>query len=124
METVEIEKKLYAALISNNKLMDLLANADKSIFHLRAPSVYPALPFLVYSPISDVPNLHGDNKEFLHRVTFRVHIVHGDNDYFEIYSLLKNIMYDLGFIRVQATPFIDNNGVRNLITDFKIITGA
>lgn len=121
METVEIEERVYAELINNLTLMDLLANADKSILHYIAPSVYPELPFLVYRVISDVPNLHADNKEFLHRVTIRIHIVHGEKDYSQIYSEVKNIMQALGFTRVQATPFIDNNGKQNFIADFKII---
>ncbi len=124
METARLEEMVYSALKNNTELMELLANGESSIFHLKAPAVDPAFPYLVYTPISDVPNLFGDNKEFLHRVTIRIHIVTGDEDYFEPYSVVKNIMVDLGFTRLQATPFIDEHNIRMLIVDFKIITGG
>ena len=123
METVEIEEKLYEALTSNETLMDLLANADKSIFHYIAPEVFPELPILVYTPISDVPALYGDNQEQLHRVTMRIHIVHGEYDYSELYSEIKNIMQALGFTRQQTTTLIDD-GVKMLIIDFTIVIGG
>ena len=122
METSRLESEIYSALKNNSELMELLPTGESSIFHLQAPSVYPDLPFLVYSPISDVPVLHADNKEFLHRVTIRIHIVHGEKDYSQIYFLIKNIMQALGFTRVQATLFLDSNGKQNFIADFKIIT--
>ena len=124
METVEIEEKLYTALISNETLMDLLANADKSIFHYIAPEVFPELPLLVYSIDEDVPVVHGDNLEKLHRVTIRIHIVYGENDYSQIYSEIKNIMHALGFTRVNTTPYKSYDGVRMLVTDFEIILEA
>lgn len=124
METSRLEEMVYSALIKDTELMELLANRQSSIFHFKAPSIYPELPILVYSPISDVPILFGDNLEKLHRVTIRIHIVTGDGDYPEIYYKVKNIMSDLGFTRLQATPFIDDDKTRMLIVDFKIITGG
>lgn len=124
METVEIEEKLYTALTSNETLMDLLANADKSIFHLQAPEVFPELPLLVYAPISDTPIVHGDNLEELHRVTIRIHIVHGEKDYSQIYLLIKSIMADLGFTRINTTSYKSHDGIKMLITDFEIILEA
>lgn len=123
MTTSEIEENVYTALINNQTIMDLLANADKSIFHTKAPEVYPALPVLVYSAISDVPNLHGDNKEFMHRVTVRIHIITGNFDYFPIFEEIQNLMESLGFTRLQTTPFVDEKNINMLIADFKIITG-
>ena len=124
METSEIEEKVYTALKNNATITGLLANADKSIFHLQAPEVFPELPILVYTPISDVPALYGDNQEQLHRVTMRIHIVHGEYDYSELYSEIKNIMQALGFIRQQTTTLIDDDGVKMLIIDFKIVIGG
>ena len=124
METVEIEENVYAALKNNEILMDLLAKADESIFHLQAPEVFPDLPLLVYSPIDDTPILHGDNLEKLHSVTMRIHIVHGEYDYSQIYSEVKKIMQALDFTRVNTTPYKSHDGVQMLITDFEIITGG
>ena len=123
METSEIEEKVYTALKNNATITGLLANADKSIFHLQAPEVFPELPILVYTPISDVPALYGDNQEQLHRVTMRIHIVHGEYDYSELYSEIKNIMQALGFTRQQTTTLIDD-GVKMLIIDFTIVIGG
>ena len=124
MDTARLEEKIYTALKAEEQLMELLPKGESSIFRLQAPTVYPDLPFLVYSLLSDTPSLFADNKEYLHRTIFRLHIVTGDNDYSPLYSAVKNIMQALGFIRVSTTPFIDSDGVRMLIADFKILTGA
>ena len=123
MDTAQLEAEIYAALTSDETLMGFLPKGKESIFHLQAPSEYPDYPILVYTPISDVPVLHGDNAENLHRVTIRIHIITGEVDYSEIYAAVKRLMAGLGFTRVQATPFIDE-GKRMLITDFRIVTGG
>ena len=123
VETARLEAEIYAALIGDEELMGFLPKGEKSIFHLQAPSEYPDYPTLVYSPISDVPVLHGDNAENLHRVTIRIHIITGEVDYSEIYAAVKRLMTALGFTRVQATPFIDD-GKRMLVVDFKIVIGG
>ncbi len=123
MQTTELESTIYAAMTADENLMELLPNRESSIYHLQAPSVYPDLPIIVYSPISDVPVLHGDNSETLHRVTIRLHIVTGENDYSELYAVIKNLMAELGFTRVQSTPFRDEDGEFIMITDWKIILG-
>lgn len=122
METAQLEAEIYAALLGDETLMGFLPDGGKSIFHLQAPAVYPDYPILVYTPISDVPVLHGDNRENLHRVIIRIHII--AEDYTEIYAAVKRIMAALGFTRVQATPFIDADGRRILIADFKIVIGG
>ena len=124
METARLESELYSALIGDEELMGFLPKGEKSIFHLQAPSEYPDYPILVYTPISDVPVLHGDNAENLHRVTIRIHIITGEVDYSEIYAAVKRLMTALGFTRVQATPFIDADGKRMLVVDFKIVIGG
>lgn len=123
MDTARLEEQIYAALTEDAELMNLLPKGDKSIFHLQAPAEYPDYPILVYTPISDVPVLHGDNLEELHRVTIRIHIITGDVDYSDIYAAVKRLMTALGFTRVQATPFIDD-GKRMLVVDFKIVIGG
>lgn len=124
METAELEEQIYSNIINNGTLTGLLANADKSVFHYTAPEIFPDLPILVYSPIEDTPILHGDNLECLRRVTIRIHIVHGEHDYAQIYSEVKNIMRALGFTRRNATSYKSHDGVRMIITDFEIILGG
>ena len=123
METARLESEIYSAMTADSELMGFLPKGEKSIFHLQAPSEYPDYPILVYTPISDVPVLHGDNAENLHRVTIRIHIITGEVDYSEIYAAVKRLMTALGFTRVQATPFIDD-GKRMLVVDFKIVIGG
>ena len=121
MDTARLEEKIYTALKAEEQLMELLPKGESSIFHLQAPAVYPDYPILVYTPISDVPVLHGDNREKLHRVTVRIHII--AEDYSTLYSAVKRVMSELGFTRVQATPFIED-GKRILVADFKIVIGG
>jgi hypothetical protein len=124
MTTSEIEEIVYSAFTSNTDLMGLLPNGDKSIFHLQAPETYPELPVLVYSPNNDDPALHADNKEYLHRVIIRIHIVTRDGDYYAIDSKIRWIMADLDFIRLRGFPFTDSDGNKIWISDFKKITGV
>lgn len=123
METAQLEEKVYKALVNDNVLMGLLHNGESSVFHIRAPSIYPDYSILVYSVISDVPILHADNRETLHEVVIRIHIVTGENDYTQLYAAVKRVISELGFIRVQATPFIGLDGKFMMITDWKIILG-
>ncbi len=118
MTTPQLEETIYSALIADTILTDLLPKNNKSVFHLQAPSVYPEYPIIVYSPISDVPVLHGDNAEKLHRVTMRIHIVGGTP---AIYESIRRIMCDLGFTRTQTTQFLED-GRKIQAVDFKIIT--
>lgn len=124
MDTSQLEENIFSALISDSQLMELLPNSDCSIFHLKAPSVYPDYPIIVFSPISDVPILHGDNSENLRRITFRFHIISDNSSYPPIYNAVKRIMSDLGFSRVQSTPFLDEDNKFMLISDFKITIGV
>ena len=121
METSRLEEIVYSALINDSDLMGLLPMGESSIFHLQAPSVLPEYPILVYSPIDDTPILHGDNKEFMHRVTIRIHII--AENYSEIFLEIKRIMSNLRFTRLKSFPFIED-GKKMLITDFKKIVGA
>jgi len=124
METAELEEKIYSALVNDTELMDLLPDKEKSIFHLQAPSDdYPRNPIIVYTPISDVPVLAGDDLEALHRVIIRIHIITVDGAYRGIYGALKRIMNEVGFSRYQTTPII-GRGKKILTADFKIVIGG
>lgn len=121
METTQLEADVFSALKNDTEIMGLLPKGESSIFHFQAPAVYPDYPILVYTPISDVPILHGDNREKLHSVIIRIHII--AEDYSALYSAVKRVMADLEFTRIQATPFIED-GKRMLIADFKKVIGG
>jgi len=121
METAQLEADVYSELINDTEIMELLPKGESSIFHLQAPAVYPDYPILVYTPISDVPVLHGDNLEELHSVIIRVHII--AQDYSALYSAVKRVMASLGFTRIQTTPYMED-GKKILIADFKKIIGG
>ena len=123
METYELEEQVFSALTADASLVGLLPNGAKSIFHNIAPSTlkYPAI---VYSPISDVPALNGDNREVAHRVTIRIHVItsaqgtKADQETFrEVCGLVKEIMTTLECARRQTVPFI-NDGRAMFIYDF------
>ena len=125
METYELEEEVYSNLASDTALTAILPNGAKSIYHLQAPSVKSVrYPILVYSPISDVPQLSADDVEFAHRVTIRIHVitstVSSNADYenfIECCKSVKQIMTDLNFSRVQSNYFVDN-GKKMMILDF------
>lgn len=123
METYELEEEMFSALVDDERLIELLPSGAKSIFHYVAPATlkYPAV---VYSPISDVPILNGDNRELAHRVTIRVHVITKQDctkaeleKFCEACGRVKRIMLGLGFSRVQTTPFVED-GKAMIIFDF------
>lgn len=125
METYELEEEVYRKLASDTALTEILSDGSKSIYHLQAPTVDPVrYPILVYSPISDVPILTADNIEVAHKVTIRIHVItlaSGNNSdyekFIEVCKLVKKIMTELDFSRLQTTTFI-NDGKKMLIFDF------
>ena len=123
METYELEEKMFSALVEDESLIELLPSGAKSIFHYVAPATlkYPAV---VYSPISDVPILSGDNREIAHSVTIRVHVITKQDctkaeleKFREACGCIKKIMTGLGFARVRTTPYVAD-GQSTLIFDF------
>ena len=123
METYELEEEIFSGLTADERLIELLANGAKSIFHFVAPATlkYPAI---VYSPISDVPVLSGDNRELAHRVTIRIHVITAREctkaeleTFRETCGRVKKVMTGLGFSRVQTTPYVED-GQSILIFDF------
>ncbi len=127
METPTLETKVFDALIMNVALMELLPNGAESIYHTVAPSVLSnKYPLLVYSVISDVPSLTGDDKEIVHRVTIRIHVITAErntiverNKFVAVCRLVKEIMTGLNFVRRQTTVWREEGKVMR-IYDFSI----
>ena len=123
MEIYELENEIRAALIGNADLMAVLPNGANGIYHLVAPAVDPArYPIIVYSPISDVPALAGDNREFAHRVTIRVHVIASqkrfaadENKFLTACGLVNRIMTGLHFVRRQTTPYCEDGKVMKIL---------
>ena len=124
METAELEAAVYGALTSDTTLTAMLADGADSVFHMQAPadleSRYPAL---VYSTISDVPAIAGDDDEITHRVSMRIHIMTLNGDYAGPYRRVCADMASLGFSRYQAYPYIEDGQII-MIADFRIGVSA
>lgn len=122
METYELENEIYAALIGNAELISILPLGERSIFHHAAPTIDPKrYPIIVYSSISDVPALNGDNREIAHRVTIRIHVIAvkklfeaDERNFITACKLVKEIMTGLNFSRLQTTPFIDDGKIMRI----------
>ena len=66
-------------------------------------------PHIVYREISNVPALHGDNREVFYRSVYQVTIVTNDDDYEELESAVETVMIQLGFMRSDAQDILDGN---------------
>lgn len=125
METYELEKEVHNALISNVELMTLLPQGALSIYHYVMPSTLGKYPAVVYSPISDVPALSGDNQEMAHRVTIRIHVITSEKNtaaeqekFLRACKLIRNVMLSLKFRRRQTQPYIED-GRAILVYDYE-----
>lgn len=122
METYELEAQVHSALIDNADLMAVLPNRANGIYHLLAPAADPSrYPIIVYSPISDVPALSGDNREQAHRVTIRIHVIASqkrftleERNFVTACRLVKEIMTGLNFVRRQTIPFVDEGKIMRI----------
>lgn len=122
METFELESAVRAALINNADLMAVLPNGENGIYHYVAPSADPTrYPIIVYSLISDVPAIHGDDREIAHRVTIRIHVIAAqkrfsvdERNFVMACRLIREIMQSLGFVRRQTIPFIGEGKVMRI----------
>lgn len=122
METYELENEVEAALIGNAELMTVLPNGASAIYHYVAPATDPSnYPIIVYSPISDVPILSGDNREIAHKVTIRIHVIKSqrrfeaeENNFIKACRLVNQIMAGLGFVRRQTTPIVIDGKIMNV----------
>ena len=118
MTTDELKKQLYAALSKSAALAPLVGS---HIYHLQAPAgTSSRVPYLVYSVISDVPILSGDDAEYQSAVTMRIHIVvDTGSDYGKIYAVTNPLMLGLGYMRYQCNEIIDDGHIV-YVTDYKI----
>lgn len=66
-------------------------------------------PFLCYREISNVPALHGDNREIFYRAVYQVTIVTDNDNYEELEAAVETIMLSLGFMRTDAQDIFDGN---------------
>ena len=123
METYELEADVRAALVGNAELMAVLPNGADAIYHHVAPPTDPKrYPIIVYSTISDVPALAGDNREITHRVTIRIHVIASqkrfaaeERNFIAACRLVKEIMTGLNFFRRQTIPFVDDGKVMRIL---------
>ena len=88
------------------------------VYHHYSPN-NKDFPNIIYSVISDVPALHGDNQELNSNITIRLYVITKDGNYYNIQKAINNIMVNLGFSRGQSTETTqDTYKVKTL--DFKI----
>ena len=66
-------------------------------------------PHIVYREISNVPALHGDNREVCFRAVYQVAIVTADDEYEELEAAVEAAMLALGFMRSDAQDIFDGN---------------
>ena len=89
-----------------------------NVYHHYSPN-NKDFPNIIYSIISDVPALHGDNTELNANITIRLYVITKDGVYYELQKQINQIMTNLGFSRGQSTETTqDNYRVKTL--DFKI----
>ena len=66
-------------------------------------------PHVVYREVSNVPALHGDNRELFFRAVYQVAIVTNDDDYELLESAVESAMLAIGFMRSDAQDIFDGN---------------
>ena len=112
METTELEREIYNALTTNEKLtgkLPQLRSGNFPVYHIVAPARREdRYPIIIYSPISDVPALYSDDTETYHKVTIRISIITLNGEYSELNKIIRQIMTEqLEFERVQTVPEYD-----------------
>lgn len=100
-------KNVVAALKSSQALTDKLYSGADSIRHLRMLDAKKN-PHIVYSIISDVPALSGDDGEIMRRVTVRIHIITSRGEYFPIADAVEDVMRSLKWRRVQTLEHMED----------------
>lgn len=98
MTASELQRQVKAALEN----LSVPVTKDFSEFF----NVYP---HIVYREISNVPALHGDNKEIFFRAVYQVAIVTNNDDYEDLEAAVENAMLELGFIRTDTQDILDGN---------------
>ena len=108
------------ALKENTELCEMLAEGNKSIYHIQSPDS-GSYPILVVSIPSDVPEIQSDNYETLHRVSIRIHIITEDGATTDIYNKINYIMNKkIGYNRKQMIEFIED-GLFIKMVDYSLI---
>lgn len=104
--------------IIKNVVKALKEQLNISIYHHYSPTNQD-FPNIVYSIISDVPALHGDNQELNANITIRLYLITKDGNYYSIQKQINQIMINLGFSRGQSTE-TTQDGYKVKTLDFKI----
>ncbi len=108
--------RLIDALRNSKELTSRLADGARGIYHQASPKGC-RYPNIVYSVVSDVPALHGDDVELQSILTLRIHIVTRDGAYEGILYCVHSVMRQLGFMRLRTTEaYIEN--LKILIIDY------
>lgn len=66
-------------------------------------------PHIVYREISNVPALHGDNREIFFNSVYQVAIVTDNDEYEELEAAVEAAMLALGFMRSDTQDIFDGN---------------
>ena len=98
MTATELQRQVRAALEN----LDVPVTKDFSEYEGN-------YPFCCYREISNVPALHGDNREICFRSVYQVAIVTADDEYEELETAVETAMLNLGFMRTDAQDIIDVN---------------
>lgn len=100
-------KEVVSSLKHSQSLLKLLHSGASSICHLRMLEAGKN-PHIVYSIISDVPALSGDDGEVIRRVTIRIHIITNNGEYFPIAEEVEKVMRPLRWRRVQTLEHMED----------------
>lgn len=104
--------------IIKNVVKELKTQLKIPVYHHYSPNNRD-FPNIIYSVISDVPALHGDDKELNANITIRLYLITKDGNYYSIQKQINNIMVNLGWSRGQSVETTqDTYKVKTL--DFKI----
>ena len=103
------------------RVYNALKQITPNVYHLQAPAGdNTRYPYLVYSMVSDVPGLSGDDGELTHHTTIRIHVVTKQGGYGVTLLNVYGAMTDLGFSRVSTNEMKDDDGSIVCIADFRI----
>lgn len=98
MTSSELQQQVQTALGN----LSVPVTRDYSEFE----SVYP---HIVYREISNVPALHGDNREICFRSVYQVAIVSDVDNCTELEPAVEEAMINLGFMRSDTQDIFDGN---------------
>lgn len=107
MNPSELQRQVKAALDT----LSVPVTKDFSEFE----DVYP---HVVFREISNVPALHGDNREISFRAVYQVAIVTDNDDYENLESAIELAMINLGFMRTDAQDIVDERQFNRVLRFF------